>query len=237
MKKFWGYVSNGEFSVGCTGGTVYVYDKDNNEVCKHKDITYGYTPMISPNGSLFVVKSTVGRLAVYSLKTLSLIKKFRFSKVDGAQDDGGCFSPDGSLFFNIERQRQGDSLHTAVSVYDTSDFSLIKRIYQDENIVISHIEFDLQTNTYYVLGFTRGDEGVINQGFVAKLEDYEIKSMVGMPVKDYRFYRSYKDLEIMGFTEKKYEWSYMDCSLEELRSKKYTLAEVYSKYKNRETAE
>ena len=64
MKKFWGYVSNNEFSVGCTGQTVFLYDMDGNELGKFKDIIYGYTPMISPDGTLFVVKSTEGRLAV-----------------------------------------------------------------------------------------------------------------------------------------------------------------------------
>ena len=225
MKKFWGYVSNDKFSVGCTGQTVYIYDKDNNEVCKHKDIAYGYTPMISPDGSLFVVKSTVGRLAVYSLETFSLIKKFRFSKVDGAQDDGCCFSSDGSLFFNIERQK--DFLHTAVSIYNTSNFSLIKRIYQDENMVLSHIEYDSRTNSYYVLGFLRNKDRVLFRCFVAKFEEYQIKELIDIPEKEYDFLVSYKNLEIMGFTEKAYQWSYLDCSLDELKNKNYTLADLH----------
>lgn len=96
MKKFWGYVSNNKYSVGCTGQTVYLYDEDGNELAKFKDIIYGYTPMISPDGTLFVVKSADGRPAVYSLETLSFIKKFRFSKVDGVQDDGfGLIAPSG----------------------------------------------------------------------------------------------------------------------------------------------
>ena len=102
MKNFWGFTTNGKYSVGCTGQTVYLYDKNGNELAKFKDIIYAYTPMISPDGTLFVVKSTEGRLAVYSLETFSLIKKFRFSKVDGAQDDGFCFSPNGKFFINIE---------------------------------------------------------------------------------------------------------------------------------------
>ena len=36
MKKFWGYASNNKFSVGCTGQTVFLYDKNGNELGKFK---------------------------------------------------------------------------------------------------------------------------------------------------------------------------------------------------------
>ncbi len=225
MKKFWGYASNNKFSVGCTGRTVYLYDKEGNELGKFKDIPYGYTPVISPSGELFVVKSTAGRLAVYSLETFSLLKKFRFSKVDGAQDDGCCFSPDGKLFFNIERQK--DSLHSAVSVYDTTDFSLVRQVLCGEYMMLDHIEFDCATNTYYVLGFMRDADGVIDHGFVATFEDNRINNMVAIPKNEYEFYRSYKHLEIMGFSEKAYEWSYMDDELDQLKLMNHTLADLY----------
>ena len=87
MKNFLGYASNGEYSVGCTGQTVYLFNKDGNELAKFKDLKYAYSPIISPDGKIFVVKSTEGRIAVYSLESVSLIKKFRFSKVNGSQDD------------------------------------------------------------------------------------------------------------------------------------------------------
>ena len=237
MKKFWGYVFNNDFSVGCTGQTVFLYDKDGNELGKFKDIIYGYTPMISPDGTLFVVKSTVGRLAVYSLETLSLIKKFRFSKVDGAQDDGFCFSPDGKMFFNVERQK--DDLHSAISVYDTTDFSLANQILLGEDMMLDYIEFDRITNSYYVLGFMRNNR-VIEHGFVAKFEDNQIKKITAISENEYKFYCAYKRLEIMGFTEKAYEesyftekayeWSYTDYELEELKSTNHTLANLYHHY-------
>ena len=84
MKNFQSYTSNDQFSIGCTGQTIYVYDKNGNEIKKFKDIIYAYTPMISPDNDIFVVKSSDGRMAVYSLETMSLIKKFRYSKVDGS---------------------------------------------------------------------------------------------------------------------------------------------------------
>jgi len=36
MKKFWSYITNGTYSVGCTGRTVYVYDNAGNEIEKLK---------------------------------------------------------------------------------------------------------------------------------------------------------------------------------------------------------
>ena len=104
LPRFVSYISNGTYDIGCTGQTVYVYDKYGAELAKFKDLIYAYYSAISPRGDMFVVKSTDGRIAVYSLKTLSLIKKFRYSKVNYAQHDGFCFSADGKYFINIERQ-------------------------------------------------------------------------------------------------------------------------------------
>ena len=228
MKNFWGYTTNGEYSVGCTGQTVYLYDKENNEINKFKDIIYAYSPVISPNGKIFVVKSTDGRLAAYSLETLSLIKKFRFSKVDGAQDDGFCFSPDGKFFINIERQK--DDLLSAISVYDTTDFSLTNQVLLGEDMMLDHIEFDKATKKYYILGFMRNANHVIDHGFVAEFEDNQIKNITAISESEYDFYRSYKHLEIMGFSKKAYEWSYMNCELDKLKAMNHTLANLYMLY-------
>lgn len=223
MKKFWGYTSNGQFSIGCTGQTVYLLDETGKEINKFKDITYGYTPMISPDGKFFVVKSTAGRLAVYSLETLSLIKKFPFSKVDCAQDDGFCFSSDGRLFFNVERQ--GDDLHSAISVYDTSDFSRISQLLCEEDKMIHHIEFNKETHEYFVLGSSGGEEGY---DFVGKYKENSIIDIVEISEDECDFYAKYKHLELMGFTEKAYEWSYIDCELEELKNMKLSLAKLHN---------
>ncbi len=228
MRNFWAYVTNGEYSVGCTGRTVFIYDKDDNEIAKFKDITYGYTPMFSPDGKIVVIKTPEGRFAVYSLETLSLIKKFRFSKVDGAQDDGFCFSHDSKYLINLERHQ--DSLHSAVSIYDTSDFSLVNRVFIDETIMLSTIEYDEQSDMYFVLGFERGTEGYASKFFVARLVDLQIMNITYIPQEEKEFYRRYKDLEVMGFTKKKYQWSFFDCSLEELKSMKCSLAELYKRY-------
>ena len=232
MKNFVGFASNGEFSVGCTGQTVYLYDKQNCEIAKFKDIIYGYTPMISPNGKIFVVKSKEGRLAVYSLGTFSLIKKFRYSKLNASQDDGFCFSPDGKFFINIERHRT--LLQTKLSIYNTDDFSLHKQLDFGEKTMLEYIEFDMETQSYYLLGFMRNAEGIIDHGFVAKLEDDRLSYITPISRNEHEFYRDYMGTKIMGFTHKMSPWTQTDFDLDELRSMNHTLAKLFKYYQKRE---
>lgn len=228
MKNFWGYVTCGAFSAGCTGGTVYVYDKAQTEIARFKDIPYGYKPMFSPDGKLLVVKSTTGRMAVYSMESFSLLRKFRFSKVDHSQDDGFCFSPDGKHFINIERYE--DSLHTAIAVYDTADFSLVRRIVPSDTMQLDHIEYDETSKTYYVLGFLRDANRYMDKGFIATFDGWDFENIVTIRRSEHYFYHFYKDLEMMGFTQKAYEWSYLDMDLEQLKALGYTLAKLHQQH-------
>ena len=227
MPSFWSYIGNGKYNIGCTGQTVYVYDSGGNEVVRFKDLSYAYLPIISPSGDIFAVKSTGGRIAVYSLETLTLVKKFRFSDVDGSQDDGGCFSPDGTEFYNIERHI--DSTITALSIYNTSDFSLKKRILdQDPNIVLGAIQFE--NEGIFVLYFVRGE--LKKRFYVAKLIGEEIRDPFEIAEKLFYFYRYYLDLAAMGFTKKAKEWSglrYAGYDLSAIQDQRYTIAELWYK--------
>lgn len=225
MKKFWAYISNGRYSIGTTGQTVYLYDEYGNEIGKFKDIIYAYTPMFSPDGKIFVVKSTDGRLAVYSLESHSLIKKFRFSKFDAAQDGGFCFSPDSKYFINLENHCD-DGLQWAISAYDTADFSMVSRLYL-EDIAVNYIEYDSETDEYYCMGLIPGVE---DSNFVAKYKNNAVVDMCKYPEKDWSFNTSYMDLKMCGFTEKKYEWSYLDCKLDELKNMDLSIAKLYAIY-------
>ena len=225
MRKFCSYIKNDKYAIGCTGQTVYVYDSEGTEIAKFKDLPYAYKSAFSPNGDIFVVKTTEGRLAVYSLETSSLIKKFRYSKVDGAQDDGFCFSSDGKYFINIERQ--GDDLHSAISVYDTEDFSRVSQFLLDENMMISHIE--LADGEYYVLGFMRGTDRVMAKDFVGKYANNQIKNILPISEQEHDFYYDYLHLKMMGFTEQAYG-DYFSVSLEKLRSAGHSLAKLWNYY-------
>ena len=162
--------------------------------------------MFCPINNIFIIKSTEGKLAAYSLDTLQLIKKFRFSKVNGGQDDGFCFSNNGKYLYNIERHI--DSLRTCLSVYDTLNFQCVKQIFLEDNSqVLSHIEYDSEKDSLFVLGFARGNIGVIQYGFVAELKNEKLIHITKLTDRDYDFIRDYKHLELMGFTLKAKEWS------------------------------
>jgi hypothetical protein len=205
MKDFWGFVKNEKYSIGCTGQTTYVYDAASKEIAKFKEIKYAYEPMFCPCKNMFVVKSTDGWLAFYSLDTMQLLKKVHFSKV-GAQDEGFCFSPDGRYLFNIEKPVT--SIATELAIYETDSFQILRRLFQGERtIVISHIEYDSEKSAYFVLGFCRDNEGVFSYGFVSELCDNRLINTKRIPDKEYDYLAAYKRLELKGFTKKSIEWS------------------------------
>ncbi|MBQ7646582.1 MAG: hypothetical protein IJS94_04870 [Clostridia bacterium] len=230
MRNFWSFIGNDKYDIGCTGQTVYLYDKQGVELAKFKDLPYAYTAAVSPKGDIFVVKTTEGRMAVYSFDPPSLIKKFRFSKVGGAQDDNFCFSADGSELYNIERHI--DSVKTALSVYDTSDFSLKRRILDtDFSTVLSGIENGEKAGEYYVLGYFRGETGAAKKSFVAKLTGSELHDIVCIPDTDYFFFESYVSLRMSGFTKMKYEWSYfLNKDLDELKAADQRLSQLWNRF-------
>ncbi len=234
MKSFVSFVSSGEYSVGCTGQTVYVFDKSGAEIAKFKDLPYAYDCVISPKGDIFVVKTTEGRLAVYSLDERRLVKKFRFSSVDEMQDDNFCFSPDGEEFYNIERHTDG--CKTAFSVYDTKDFSLKKRLFSDNtDMMLSCVE--INGGEIYLLGFFRKSKtgifgkkqvGIAEKFFVARLVGNEICDIRYISEKDYRFCTDYKKVEMSGFTEERKRLSDIgEEKLSDARSSGFSVARIW----------
>lgn len=206
MRKFWGFYDNGIYKVGCNGQTMYLYNAQNHELAKFKDITYAYRGAFKPNSNIFVLRSADGRLAVYDCDERKLLSKFRFSNVDGSQDDGFCFSPDGQYFLNIERVES--STRTRLSIYETQTFTPIKRLFEnEESLVLSDIEYNTADDQYMLLFFTRGKDACYNQGYVGALRDDQIINLQQLSRKAYDFLRSYKSLQTSGFTEKSMEWS------------------------------
>lgn len=226
MKNFWAYISNGKYSVGTIGQTVYLYNENGDEIGKFKDLTYAYTPVFSPNGDFFAVKSKDGRLALYSLKTYSLMKKFRYSKFDAAQDGGFCFSPDGNFFINLESHGK-DGLQSAITLYSTTDFSIISQLKLDSNTCPLHVEFDDITGECYILGLIRGYR---ISGFIGKHKNNAIVDRIEINENDCDFYNAYFDLKMDGFTEKSHKCSCLENkSLDELKTMNISLSELYNK--------
>ena len=211
--KFWTYLETDKYNIGLSSKTIYIYDKEGNEIIKFKDLSYGYMGCVSNNQELLVVKSSEGRIAIYSLEKLELIKKFRFSKVDGSQDDNFIFSPDDKYFFNIERHVS--STKTALSIYDTKDFTLHKRLLNDnDNLVISVIEYDKELKEY----------------FVCKLENGKLNDIKYNSESEYGFFRFAKAVESSGFTEESYKWLFIfkTVSLSGLKTMNLSLSNLWS---------
>ena len=229
MRSFWGYTENENFKVGCTGQTTYIYDKNDNELARFKkDILYGYLPLFKPDSNILVVKSTMDKIAVYDLDTLTLIRKFRFVPVanEGAQDENMCFSKDGKLFYNIEKR---DGLQTCIAIYNTENFKQIKILFQNnEKQSLQNIECDKENGKIYLLGFMRNDEGIFHQPFVAQLENDTLINKTYISESEYEFLYGYKELENYGFTKKKKEWcslKYDGYDLTDIEKKNFRLAD------------
>ena len=230
MRSFWGYTENENFKVGCTGQTTYVYDKNDNELARFKkDILYGYLPMFKPNSNILVVKSTEGRLAIYNLDTLSLVKKVRTvpTAVAYAQDGNMCFSKDGKLFYNIESHID---CYTRLSIYNADTFEPVKRLFEgtEDEQVLDHIECDKENGNIYLLGFIRDDNGIFHQPFVTQLENDKLINKTYISNSEYDYLESYKKIERDGFTPKSKEWSslkYDGYDLTDIETKNFRLAD------------
>ena len=236
-KKFWTFIGNDKYDIGLTGSTVYVYDKNGTELAAFKDLTYAYNAVISPLGDIFVVKTTDGRMAIYSFEPLKLIKKFRFSKIDGGQDENMLFSPDGKYFYSIESHTKTSK--TLLAKYKTDDFSLVCQLFSERELFrLSVIEYNKNTDCYYVLGILYSPETkMANTWFVAKLVDDELVDMRYITEGERDFGNAVNRLKVMGYTEKAFQWSafrykkeYDDrykISLVEIKALNYSLATLW----------
>ena len=108
----------------------------------------------------------------------------------------------------------GDEITVTVSIKNNPGFFAITL----------PIEYDADCNAYYVLGFKRGLIDAFSHAFVAKFENDSLKKITRISEDEHTFYRKYKSLQLGGFTEEAFKWKYMDCDLEDIRSKDYKLS-------------
>lgn len=199
MRKFWGFYDNGKYRVGCSGQSVYVYDQQDAELARFRDMDYTYRGAFVPGTNIFVAKSNYPKMAIYDLDRLELIKKFRSGRA-APQDHGFAFTPDGSKFYNIESH----SLHSHIAVYDVPDFSLREVLFADrEDLVLYDLEFDPSGNCY-IMGYVR--EPKTNREFIGRLADGKITDQKWISWK-YLFYLSRcKSWQNSGFSEKRFPY-------------------------------
>lgn len=206
MRKFWSFLDNGTYRVGCNGGTLYVYDQNNRELAKFKDLTYAYTGAFHPDRNLFALKSTGGGLAFYDLDGMRLLKKIIYTRLE-AQDEGFAFTPDGRYFLNIEKPVC--STRTELTVYDTEHFQVVRKMFQgEETLVLSDLEFSASTGECFVIGYLRGEDGVAGIFFIGKLREDSLTDLCMLSKDQYDYIYWYKDWERSGYSDKNLEWSH-----------------------------
>lgn len=226
MRKFWGVCKNDNYLVGCNGRTIYIYDRNNVELARFQDVNAVYRAKFVPNTNILIGKSTAGFLVIYDLDKLKLIKKICFSQIGGAQDEGFICSPDGKYLFNIEKPLE--STKTQLTVYNTSDFEVVKILFKCDGIVLDYLEFDEDDNTY-ALGYVRNSSGVFDYGFVGKFLNDDSIIIKRIDKKRYHYVESYKSLEEKGFTERALEWSLLR---DEEKIEKISLVDIYNSCEN-----
>lgn len=224
MRSFWSYISDGAHAVGCTGGSVCVYDAEGGEVAVFRGLRYAYLPLLSPDGELLAVKSTEGMLAVYSLREMRLLRKFRFSPADGAQDDNMCFSPDGKLLYNIEDATgRGD---TRITAYETAGFTSAFRLFEGEEVDPRCLE--CAGGQIYLLGDS-GESGA-RRPFTAVLQGECLREMRYVSEKDAGLCYGFLHLRNAGFTKKAKQWSslqYEGSDLTDIEARDYSIARLW----------
>ena len=57
MPKFYAFFDNGTYKVGCTGGSIYVFDQNNTELARFKGLSCIYQGAFRPGTNVFVAKS------------------------------------------------------------------------------------------------------------------------------------------------------------------------------------
>lgn len=205
MRKFWGFYDNGTYRVGCNGSSIYVYDQNNRELNRFKDIKYAYVGVFQPGTNIFVAKTTEGALAIYDLERSALLKKIVITQ-NGAQDEGIVFSPDGKQLYNIEKPFR--STRTQLTVYQTSDYTVYNTLFADETRMhLEFLEFSKNDDKGYMLGFMREARGVFEYGFIGIFSGENITEIKRLNREEYAYIQAYKVWEQSGYTEKKLEWS------------------------------
>ena len=121
MREFYGVAQCGEYRVGCAGRTTYVCGANGAEIARLRDVPYAYAAAFRPDGGLLAVRSTTPAFAFYAPPDFRLVRRIRMRRPNGQpQDEGFCFSPDGTRFWSLEYQ---NDLTTSLVCYDTESFA------------------------------------------------------------------------------------------------------------------
>jgi WD40 repeat protein len=192
VKKYLTYISNGRYAAGTTGRTVHVFDGEGNKLAEFRDLTYAYEAAFTPSGDKLIVKSTEGKLALYSLTELKLVKKLSFGSAP--QDGGFCFSHDGKRFLMVVLKGK-----PRIMAYGAEDLTEPGEVFSSDTLGVHDLEPGAD-GEYYVIGHSDED-------FVGILKDGAIEETHAIPFGKLMIYADALRLRRMGYTEEAYRWS------------------------------
>ena len=161
---------DGQTMIAMSGQTTRVIRmSDDAELAAFRDLKYAYRAAFSPDGETIAVKSNEPKLGFYSLKTLQPIGKVTIRRNNEPQDQGFCFSPDGSSFYNIEYTPE---LLTRLVRYDAKTLEETGVFFNDRLDVFNTILWVPEKHRYLLSGFTRARRmGYANRHFVLWLSE------------------------------------------------------------------
>ena len=209
-RSFWSYISNGKYSIGTTGGMVYVYDETDREVAQLKVTNYSYELSFFPDGSRFAVRSNEGAIAVYDLCDFHLIKKFRYGKAKDPHDGNMCISLDCKYLYviNYTFDTKKDAPDWWIDVYETESFTLVKTLFKEEDVYPWYIEWAEDEQSFYLLGSANKRRWRFGCDYIIAKYDGEKLLTKVIYEKTEHLYSNLKKWQISGFTARQREWIY-----------------------------
>ena len=112
---------------------------------------------------------------------------------------------------------------------------MLKRLFSDDDdLVLSIIEYDNESDNYFISGYFRDlNTNVASKFFVAKLVNDKLEEIKYFDEKTHFFLQTAKTIEVAGFTDESYKWSFLHqtFSLEQLKNMDLSLANMWKKYK------
>lgn len=225
--KYITYIENERFAVGTTGRSVHVFGEGGQKLAEFRDLTYAYFAAFTPDGDGLIVKSNEGKLALYSLTELKLIKKLRCGA--SPQDGCFCFSSDGTRFLNAamhEKPRRWE-----IAAYSANGLDEIETVFSSEKCAIFGLECG-DGGSYYVLGSD-------DEAFVGVIKDGALIEKYGLTFEKSALYIDALRLRRTGYTEEGYKSTFAATgmlpsspSIDEFKKTDLTLKQLIAELKN-----
>lgn len=184
--KAYSVYRNTNYKVELTGGSVVVYDSNDNLKFKINKLKYAYTGRFKPNSNIFIVR-TDSSLLMLDIEKEVVTHKVKVKNVNTLNDHECTFNNDGSIFYNIESTT---NVEFRIALYSGSDLSFIEYIYGPTNMsTVTSIEID--NDDIYVLVSYRNKQRVASEHYIGLLKNNEIINKV--PISEVELFSIVRD--------------------------------------------